>query len=89
MPPAMTTSASFGKSARRFPTQIKPDIKNLKNIREEWDVLDDDFCQVMENVSSLVKSLLVFRFPKNAKSESQKFIRAGQKGGTGSCHYYT
>ena len=34
--------------------KIQPDLKNLKTMDEVWEALEEEFGQVMENVSSLV-----------------------------------
>lgn len=36
------------------PTQIQPNIKNLKNMKKVWEVLDEDFGQILKKVSGLV-----------------------------------
>ena len=41
---------------------------------EVWDMLNEEFGQVLENVSNLVRSLLPFKISKYAKTEPQQFI---------------
>lgn len=43
-------------------------------MREVWDVLYEELGQFMENVSSLVKSLLAVNYPKDTKSEGLSFM---------------
>ena len=39
---------------KAFPPKIQPNLKNLKTMDEVWEALDEEFGQMMENVSSLV-----------------------------------
>ena len=57
-----------------MPSKLLPDLKNLRSMDEVWTVLDEEFGQILDNVSSLVRRLLAFKVSKEAKTESQKFI---------------
>ena len=39
-----------------------------------WTVLDEEFVQVLDNFSGLVRRLLTFKVSKEAKTESVKFM---------------
>ena len=55
------------------PAQIQPDIKNLRKISEVWEVLDEEYGQVMELTAELIEDLTSFQFSKEAKTEDAKF----------------
>ena len=55
------------------PAQIQPAIKNLRLITEVWEVLDEEYGQVMELTAELIKYLTNFQFSKEAKTEDAKF----------------
>ena len=59
---APTHDKTFQLRQIRFslPMQIQPNIKNLKLMKEVWEVLDEELGLVLENVSRLVKSLIAF-----------------------------
>ena len=54
---------------------LQSDLKNLKKMDEVWEVLEEEFGQVMESIHSLVKSLTNFKYSKDTKSEDLKFTR--------------
>ena len=54
---------------------LQSDLKNLKKMDEVWEVLKEEFGQVMESIHSLVKSLTNFKYSKDTKSEDLKFTR--------------
>ena len=60
---------------------VQSDIKNLKRMEEVREVLDEEFGQVMENVSGLVNSITSIKLPKDAKTESQKFTELARMWG--------
>ena len=51
-----------------------PDLKNIRTMQEIWATLDEEFGQMMENVSGLVQRLLAFKYPKEAKGENSMFM---------------
>ena len=59
---------------RAVPSKLQPDLKNLRSMNEVWAVLDEEFGQVLDNVSGLVRRLLAFKLSKEAKTESNKFM---------------
>ena len=59
---------------RAVPSKLQPDLKNLRSMNEVWAVLDEEYGQVLDNVSSLVRRLLAFKLSKDAKTESLKFM---------------
>ena len=40
---------------RTMPSKLLPDLKNLRSMDEVWSVLDEEFGQILDNVSSLVR----------------------------------
>ena len=42
---------------RAVPSKLQPDLKNLRSMNEVWAVLDEEFGQVLDNVSGLVRRL--------------------------------
>ena len=48
-------------------------------MHEVWATLDEEFGQMMENVSGLVRGLLAFKYSKEAKNESSKFMELWRK----------
>ena len=63
---------------RVVPAKIQPDLKNLRMMQDVWATLDEEFGQMMENVSGLVRRLLAFKYPKEAKGETSKFLELWQ-----------
>ena len=59
---------------RAVPPKIQPDLKNLRTMHEFWATLDEEFGQMMENVSGLVRGLLAFKHSMEARRESSKFM---------------
>ena len=59
---------------RAVPAKIQPDLKNLRMMQEVWATLDEEFGQMMENVSGLVRRLLAFKYSNEAKGETSKFM---------------
>ena len=57
-----------------MPTKLQPDLKNLCFMDEVWSVLDEEFGQILDNVSRLVRRLLAFMVSKEAKTESDKLM---------------
>ena len=57
------------------PKSVEPDLKNLKTMEEIWMHLEDEYGDVVELVTKLVNGLVRFQFPKDAKTEGQKFIK--------------
>ena len=59
---------------RAMPSKLQPDLKNLRSMDEVWTVFDEEFGQVLDNVSGQVRRLLAFKVSKEAKTESEKFM---------------
>ena len=57
-----------------MPAKLQPDLKNLKSMEDVWAVLDEEFGQILDNVSSLVRRLVAFKVSKEAKTEADKFM---------------
>ena len=55
------------------PDEVKPDIKNLRQMTEVWMVLDEEYGQVMELTAELIEDLTDFHFTKEARTEDAKF----------------
>ena len=64
---------------RAVPPKIQPDLKNLRTMDEVWATLDEEFGQIMENVSGLVRGLVAFKYSKEAKDESSRFMELWRK----------
>ena len=64
---------------RTVPPKIQPDLKNLNTLDEVWEALDEEFGQMIENVSSLVREMLAFKNSKKAKTKSSKFMELWRK----------
>ena len=57
-----------------MPPKIQPDLKNLRTMDEVWAALDEEFGQIMENVSSLVRGLVAFKNSNKASNEFSRFM---------------
>ena len=57
-----------------MPSKLQPELKNLRSMDEVWAVLEEEFGQVLDNVSGLVRRLRAFKVSKEAKTESLKFM---------------
>ena len=57
-----------------MPAKLQPDLENLQTMQEVWSTLDEEFGQMMENVSGQVLRLLAFQYSKEAKGETSKFM---------------
>ena len=55
------------------PSEVEPDLKNVHEMKEIWEVLDKKYGSVMELSKELVMGLQKFRFSPAAKTESAKF----------------
>ena len=55
------------------PMEVEPDLKNVHEMRELWEVLDKKYGSVMELSKELVMGLQKFKFSPAAKTESAKF----------------
>ena len=64
---------------RAVPPKIQPNLKNLRTMDEVWTTLDEEFYQIMENVSSLVRGLVAFKHSKEAKNKSRRFMELWRK----------
>ena len=56
-----------------MPDEVKPDIKNLRQMTEVWKVLDEEYGQVMELTAELIEDLMNFQFTKEARTKDAKF----------------
>ena len=59
---------------RAVPAKLQPDLKNLRTMNKVWATLDKEFGQLMDNVSGLVRRLMAFKYSKEAKDETNKFM---------------
>ena len=57
-----------------MPAKLQPDLKNLRTMQEVWSTLDEEYGQMMENVSGLVRRLLAYKPSKEAKTDTTKFF---------------
>ena len=55
------------------PFEVEPDLKNVHEMKEIWEVLDKKYGSVMELAKELVMGLQKFKFSPAAKTESAKF----------------
>ena len=58
---------------KRVPSEVEPDIKNLKTMSEVWRILDNEYGQPMEISSDAVRSLREFQFSNKSRTDHQKF----------------
>ena len=57
-----------------MPAKIQPNLENLRTMQEFLATLDEEFGQMMENVSGLVRRLLAFKHSKEAKGGTSRFM---------------
>ena len=57
-----------------MPAKLQPDLKNLRTMNEVWATLDEEFGQLMDNVSGLVRRLMAFKYSKEARGKTNKFM---------------
>ena len=62
------------------PPKIQPDLKNLRPMHEVWATLDEEFGQMMENVSGLVCQLLAFSTPGKQEMKPASSWSCGECG---------
>ena len=55
------------------PSEVEPDLKNLKTITEVWEILDRKYGRTMELASELISGLQNFKPSYKAKTESACF----------------
>ena len=52
---------------RAVPAKLQPHLKNLRTMQEVWSTLDEEFGQMLDNVSGLIRRLLAFKYSKEAR----------------------
>ena len=55
------------------PSEVEPDLKNLKSMKDVWEFLDRKYGRTMELASELISGLHNFKFSSKARTESAKF----------------
>ena len=55
------------------PNEVEPDLKNVHEMKEIWEVLDKKYGSVMELAKELVMGIQNFKFSPAARTESAKF----------------
>ena len=58
---------------RCSPKAVQPDIKNLKTLTAVWDLIGQEYGQLLELTKELVESLVEFQYSKEGKTEDAKF----------------